>query len=543
MTFSLSVVDFRFWSKRLFYCQTLQNGYQRGKIMRFVSVRRTLALCAAAFGITTGFHAGSWNNEACVRLFAADTASNAATVEDAVKVLDLRNLTLPPGAVPSAARSVGSLDYEIEANPKQAFQTQQQQFLKLGWKELPGSMAEATYGSGMFQKLDFVVSVTTSEAGKPGAPPRSRVSLMNFGNVRLTTLPVVKGAKSLFVSEATAMYVCDPAPADTAKATRALLIDAGWEPYGSLDNPPDSVMMTFKRNAVQIQANIGVAPGQGGKTSVMYSALLLSADIPAPATAQELQFVDSQKTLRFTSMDGFGEVASYYQRELGKRGWKSTTEEFVAGTDRFKRPIGMLTFRNSAKDLISLDLESRNERTLAVVKHLTADELAAAAERAKEAERKQLAEKAAGSPKKLMPEAEGPDIDSLIGDAIKRTTPAGKAEKVAIPTPAKAKKVDQTSDNVLQIKLAAGTGKAGAEFIRNQLVEAGWKLGDDAKFDKTSGNFSFSKGTQRVTLTFVDTGFTDVTMMVIGIGTKIEPAGSGKAAGGAANPPKTPTAK
>jgi hypothetical protein len=496
--------------------------------------------------MTTDFHAGSGNHGACVRLFAADPASHAATVEEAVKVLDLRNFRLPAGAVPSAVRSVGSLDYEIEANPKQAFQTQQQQFLKLGWKELPGSMAEATYGSGMFQKSNFVVSVTTSEAGKPGAPPQSRVSLINFGNVRLTTLPVVKGAKSLFVSEATAMYVCEPAPADTAKATRALLIDAGWEPYGSLGNSPDSVMMTFKRNAVQIQANIGVAPAQGGKTSVMYSALQLSADIPAPATAQELQYVDSQKTLRFTSTDGFGDVAGYYQQELGKRGWKSTTEEFVAATDQFKRPIGMLTFRNSAKDLISLDLESRNERTLAVVKHMTADELAAAAERAREAERKQLAEKAAGGTKKPMPEVDGPDIDSLIGDAIKRTTPAGKGEKVAIPTPAKAKKVDQTSDNVLQIKLAAGTGKAGAEFIRDQLIEAGWKLADNAKVDKTSGNLSVSKGTQRVTLTFMDTGFTDVTMMVIGIGAKLEPAGSSptaKEAGGAANPPKAPTAK
>lgn len=513
--------------------------------MRFVGVRWTLALCMAAIGSSTFFHPNSGNTDVAVLLYAADTASNAATVQEAIKVLDLRTFVLPPGAVASDVRSVGSVSYEIEADPKHAFQTQQQQFLKLGWKELPGSMAEPTYGTGMFQKSNFVVSVTTNEAGNPGATPKSSVYLTNFGNVRLTALPVVKGAKSLFISEATAMYVCEPAPADTARATRTLLIDAGWEPYGSLDSAPDSVMMTFKRNAVQIQANIGVAPAQGGKTSVMYSALLLSADIPAPATAQELQYVDSQKTLRFMSMDGFGDVAGYYQQELGKRGWKSTTEEFVAATDRFKRPIGMLVFRNSAKDLMSLDLESRNDRTLAVVKHLTADELAAAEQRAKEAERKQLAEKVAASKQKPMPEAEGPDIDSLIRDAIKRS-PAGKGEKVAIPTPAKAKKVDQTSDNVLQIKLAAGTGKSGAEFIRNQLVAAGWKLDDDAEVDETSGNFSFNKGTQRVTLTFVDTGVTDVTMMVIGIGTKIEPARTGTGAkdeGGAAKPPKPPGGK
>lgn len=91
-------------------------------------------------------------------------------------------------------------------------------------------------------------------------------------------LPVVKGAKSLFANEATAMYVTDTKVAGAAEATRKLLLNTGWEPFGANSNPPENEMLTFKRNAVQVSAFIGVAPAQGGKTSIMLSTLQLSAD-------------------------------------------------------------------------------------------------------------------------------------------------------------------------------------------------------------------------------------------------------------------------
>ena len=88
-------------------------------------------------------------------------------------------------------------------------------------------MAEEAYGVGQFQKSNYVVSVSTSNSGKPGV---SRVSIFNLGNVRPTKLPVVKGAKSLFANETLAMYATDMKVADVVNSTRKLLLDAGWEP-------------------------------------------------------------------------------------------------------------------------------------------------------------------------------------------------------------------------------------------------------------------------------------------------------------------------
>jgi hypothetical protein len=408
-----------------------------------------------------------------------------------------------------------------------AFQAQQAQFLKLGWKELPGTMTEAAFGSGMFHKSNFTVSVTTSEAGRPDKAGVSQVYITNFGNVHPGKLPIVKNAKSLFASEATAMYVTELPPAEAVDATRKLLLEAGWEPYGQHGIGTENAMLTFKRNAIQVQASIGVAPAQGNKTSITYSALLLSADIPAPATAAELQYTDMQKTLRFTSADSYADVARYYRDTLTKRGWKATTEELVTSNDRFKRPTGMLIFRNSAKDYLSLDLTINPEKqTQAVVKHLTADEFARLEERARAEEQKRLAEKEKKPKEPTATTPQIPDADAVIKQALEDA--GGKKGKVALPILGELiKKVNQTSDNVLQIKLPAGKGKPAADFIRKQLVAGGWKLDDDQDLDESAGNFTFKKGTSHVTMTFVDTGVTDVTMMLIGIGTKIEATKAG----------------
>lgn len=445
------------------------------------------------------------------RLFAAD--SDPASVDQAIKVLDLRTAALPDGAASAEMQQVGSVNYEIKKDPKAAYQAQQQILIKLGCKELPGSTVEAAYGSGMFQKASFVLTVSTSESGQPGM---SRVSVTNFGNVRPASLPVIKSAKSSFANEATAMYFTDTKPADVIAETRKLFLDAGWEPYGANTNSPDLASITFKRNAIQAQVNVSVAPAQQGKTSIMYSALLLSADIPAPPTAGDVQYVDMLKTLRFTSSDNYDDVGKFYQQSLVRRGWTPTTEELIKSQDRFKRPIASQIYRNAAKDFLSLDLSTQNEKTHVVVKHLTADELALLEQKAREQEQKLAAEREAREKKA-----------PKTGDTDPAKVPAAKGNAVAIPIPLKVKKVDQTSDNVLQIKVAAGKGQAAAKLIRDQLVAAKWKLDDDGDLDEMAGNLTFQNGDQQITLAFVDTGVTDVTVMLIGIGVNVEPAKAG----------------
>ncbi|MBC7815945.1 MAG: hypothetical protein IAG10_03495, partial [Planctomycetaceae bacterium] len=495
--------------------------------------RTNVGTCLAACGLSvlTGFESEFLDRHS--RLFAAeDSAKVAATVEETIKVLDLRTFTLPEGAVVESSRTVGEVSYETKADPKKAFQIQQQQFVKLGWKELPGSMAEAEYGTGQFQKSNYVVSVSTTNSGKPGV---SRVSIFNMGNVRASKLPVVKGAKSLFANETSAMYSTDMKLADAIETTRKLLIDAGWEPYGEAGNTTENMQLMFKRNAIQISAFIGVAPAQGGKTSIQMSTLQLSADIPAPANAKQLNYTDMHKTLRFESSDKYDNIAKFYQQSLAKKGWKPTTENLITASDNFKRQTGMQVFRNAAKDIITLDLEPQLDHALVKVSHLTAEEYAEVERKAKEAAQKLVAEreKAAtkSAAKKPMPADGTPSFEDLANQAIANAlngkdakAAKGSKDKVGIPIPEKAKKVSQTGDNVLQIKVAAGKGQAAAEFIRDQLVAADWKVDDDADIDDTSGNVTFKKGSQQITLTFVDTKLADVNLMVIGIGAKLEPS-------------------
>ena len=520
---------------------TTHNSYPlplKGTNMSRTTWQRHLRIGVTTFGLSAiaSFAFGVFDSRGS--LFAAeDTAKAAVTVDEVIKVIDLRTLTLPEGAVAEGTRQVGTVNYSIKADPKKAFQVQQQQLVKLGWKELPGSMTEAAYGVGYFQKSTYVLLVSTTESGKPGL---ARVTITNFGNLRPGKLPVVKGAKSVYINEATAMYVTEAKVADAAEATRKLLIDSGWEPFGSTSTPPDSEMLTFKRNAVQVSAYVGIAPAQGNKTTIMLSTALLSVDLPAPPNAKDVNYVDAKKWLRFESSDKYADIAKFYQQTLGKRGWKPTTEELITADEGAGRQRGMQIFRNASNEMIMLELERQLDQALVTVTHLTAAEIAEADRKANESKERLLAEEKAAAAKiaakksKPMPADDTPSFEALANEAIanalggktskaaKGGKDAGGKDKVVIPIPEKSKKVSQTSDNVLQIKVAAGTGKAAAEFIRDQLVAADWKVDDDADVDETSGHLTFKKGKQQITLAFVDTGLADVNLMLIGIGAKLE---------------------
>lgn len=483
------------------------------------TLRRISLFCFTALGTGALVVApAAWSPAGRQILRAAeDTASPVATVEAAVKVLDLRTLPLPEGAAPGEIRQVGSLSYESPVDLAKAFQFHRTQLLEKGWKELPGSMVEATYASGMFQKAGYVVSVTTSDASRPDKPGASRVSVFNFGNVRLDRLPVPAGLKALFVNEATASYVTETPVTDAAAACRKRLLEAGWEPYGSTPASPDLAMQILKQNAVQLTLVVSKAPAQGNRTVISLSTLLLSCDIPAPSGAENLQYADITKTLRFESPDDYEAVAKFYQEKLGAKGWKPTAVSLSHQQDEFKRPIAVQVFRNEAGDMVSLDLRKQDGRTHATLTHMTRDEQRAADKRARDAAEKQAVQ--ARSPQKPLPQPSLPGI---------KPSPAAEEETTTIATPDTTRKIERTSDNVLQIKVAAGKGASTVKIIRQELLKAGWKE-EESDAGGMTGSLTLKNGTRMLTLTFVDTGFTDVTIMVIGIGTKLEAARSDKA--------------
>jgi hypothetical protein len=489
---------------------------------------------AVAFALASGFMESGSSLIGNSVLAQETVATKAATVEAAAKVIDLRTLTTPDGAELHGDQHVGAMSYGTSADPTAAYKFQKQQLTQLGWKELPGAMTEAAYASGMFSKDGYSLSISTSASGQPEKERATFVYIMNFGNVSLKSLPVVKGATSTFANEATAIYSVDLKVQDAADKTRKLLLDAGWQPYGYNDVSPDLKQFQVKKNAIQIGVMVNVAPAQDNKTAIMYSASLLAADIPAPDNAEQLSFTGQQKTLRFESPEEFAAVVGFYEKTLPAQGWKPSGPKKVLGEDDFGRPVGTRVFTNSAGDVIDVLLEQSDEKTSAVVKHLSKQEIEAAKKKLEEDQKKLLAENKAAKDEEMKESDDSePDVDalanSLIAEALgvkgkkssgKKNSAAKSSDAVQIKVP-EGTKVNRTSDNVLQVKVAPGKGLKTAEFIKGHLAADGWTVDGDG-LEKDSGNLDFENDSQSITLTYVDTGFTEVMMMLIGIGIPLD---------------------
>ncbi len=400
--------------------------------MEHITWRKSLQACGAvlSFSVMTGLGSDMVGQRAVV-VAAEDLVKDAATVEELAKIIDLKTLPIPDGSVVTGERHLGSLNYEISGDLKPALEFQRKQLVTLGWKELPGSMAESAYCSASFQKSNFTVTVM-SYAGSTPDKKSSQVFINSLGNVNLSKLPIVKGAKSTHSTVAAVGYTTELKPIEASDATRKLLLDSGWEPYGSQSVPPDSVVMTFKRNAIRLNVFAGPAPAQQGKVMISYSVNVMAADIPAPPNAEMVGLDDTTKTLRFESPDEYVDVAKFYQQRLAKMSWKSTTSDLVTSKDNFQRQTAFLIFRNAAKDAMTLNLERINDKTHGRMSLLTAAEVVAAEQREKAAAEKFVAEnKAREEAAQTKPAAKKPamkagaksdngfpDVDALIKDAV-----------------------------------------------------------------------------------------------------------------------------
>lgn len=314
---------------------------------------------------------------------AANSAKDAATLDEAVKVLDLRRFELPKGSVieDDPNRRVDKIEYLSKGSPPEAYRALQQQFKKLGWKEMPGADVQETHVYGQFQKAKFIVAIQVSEWKMPDG---SRMQLAFHGNVSALDLPVVKGAQVGSYAKALAVsYVTTTPPADVVIATRKLFLDAGWEPYGSSEISEEHTLLRFKRNAILI--NAGVAKSKTFReempyvTEISYNVHLLAADLPTPANAEDIDFAEVLKTLKYKTPDDFATLAKFYLEKLKEQGWTPKTENFEATTNLLEgTPAGSLTFYNSAKDRITLWMDQlENKSTKVYMKHYTAAEAAA----------------------------------------------------------------------------------------------------------------------------------------------------------------------
>lgn len=313
--------------------------------------------------------------------FAQGAKGDAATIEEAAKVLDLRTLELPAAAEPSDDKQLSSMTYNTAEDPKTAYKFHQTQLVKAGWKELPGTSLDAAYAAGTFQKSGFTLSITTTMIGEG----KTMVALNNHGNVELSSLPVVKGAESVFANAITAIYSTKESVDKVTVATKELLTRAGWTAYGEDDLGDEQKIFNLKKNAILLNVMISVAPAQNNQTSIMMNVSLMPVDLPAPADAKELRFTPMFKTLSLQTAMDYEAVGKFYQTELGKKAWKSTAPKVSVSDDDFGQSVGLMVFRNPAEDMITLNLKKIEDVTDVTVKHQTKVEWKEEEERAKEA--------------------------------------------------------------------------------------------------------------------------------------------------------------
>jgi hypothetical protein len=405
------------------------------------------------------------------RSFAAE--SKPATVAEAAKVLDLAKFPRMPGVEPEKFGRLAEMSYEAKGTVPAAYDFQKQALLKLKWQEAPGGYSSEQSANGTFTRDGYRLSVMVYAPGQPGLV---NVSLIQHGNVNLAKLPVPPKAKPFYSGPANAMLLTEAPQKETADALRKQLLDQGWQPYGTFGDT-----MSFRQNAVRLNATVSVAPAQMNKTMIDYQTLLMSVELPAPYDAENLQYTDSTKTVSFDTRQSQDELMAWYQKALASGGWKATTDKPIKIDFRHT-----LIYRNPAKELLELQMHDYEGKTRALLKHMSAAEVEDEERRAKEAIAKRNNAKPA---------------------------PAGK---VAITLPAIATDIKREKSEVV-FQLPNGKVKGIVDAWRKQFVKDGWKE-EAAALEPMAGTLSVKKGEQSLTIVYVDTGFlpAEVTVSVFG---------------------------
>jgi hypothetical protein len=414
-----------------------------------------------------------------------------ATVAAAAKAIDLSTLPLVAGTEAVPHRGVATLSYAAPGTVKKVFGFHRKQLLDGKWKELPGSYISDESSSATFARDGFTLSFSVSSAGNDG---KAGVMIMNHGNVKLDKLPVPKGAKLTYGGPVVAHFTADTSVDESTEACRKLLLAAGWQPYGTAVG-----MQFYKQNAVRLTAFISAAPALGGKTAIQYSTEMMSADLPAPAEVEKLDYSDSPAQLYFETAISPKDLADFYRKALEKFGWKATTESLIDTDNKHE-----LIFRNPGKEMLTLEVTEFTGKNRAVLRHLSAPDVVELD--------KQFAELKAR--KKLEQEQ--------AAQAAKKAEKDNAPPKLSVAIPAGATEIEQTKDH-LKFKLPAGKAKAAVEAYRKQFGKDGWKE-TTAVLENMAGSVLFNKEKQHLTLTYSDTGFLPTEVILDGMGVEFEKA-------------------
>jgi len=414
---------------------------------------------------------------------AQEPVRTPATVAEAKAAFDLETFPLYEGAENPGPRRLGDLTYHARGKVADIYAFQREKLLGLGFKELPDSSVAEEYASGTFARDGYRVSVSVSNTGAADGEERINVYLFNHGNVDPSRLPVPEDCKPFYSGPANALFLTEKPVDETVAAIGKLLKDQGWVPYGSAGDTH-----YYRQNAIRLNATIGSAPAQGGKTMISFSSEQMSAELPGPPEMTDAQYSDATKTLMFDINQSEQELAQYYRETSTPLGWTATTDNPIE-IDWKK----VLIFRNEAKDLMELETSVVDGKTRAELKYQTAAEVAEIDRQVKaEQERRR---------KEMEEEASRPKPTVAIA------IPRG-AENIEVAT------------NEISFQVGAKKAKEAFDAIRKQLTDDGWEE-EQLTQDANLGHASFKKGDSSLTVTFVETGILPSELTITGFGVEV----------------------
>lgn len=349
-------------------------------------------------------------------------------------------------------------------------------------------------------------------------------------------LPRVSGTKEIYASPQSTIFTAPTPVADTAANTLKALNAEGWQQYDriSASTPENASMViaSLKKGAQGLSVFINVAPAQNNATSVTYSLVPLTNDLPFPSTASDIKFDPETPHLKCMTTDGVEAVSEFFRTELISRGWSPWSKEdgtTAAYADR-KTPNGLYAYyvRDDKKPLI-LTLQKSDDGKTAVNLEAIPRDLIVATKKIEEPK-----PEAATAPE-AKPADKAPDaFDDLTNDIMNQVRKAtSDALAGRSPAPPKSEQSDQPpqapltalADNSVPIPLpsnaenvAYDAGAANLDFnsvssvaaivafYRASMPPLGWTERKTVINQPNMVALEFHKGEQEVSLTVMKMG-------------------------------------
>jgi hypothetical protein len=392
------------------------------------------------------------------------------TAAEAAKRLDLRTLPVPADTGDSRQRTIASLFYEAPGSIETIYPPLKTELQKRGWKELPEAMVTPAYASATYQNKDSRLSLTLSPAGD-----KVTVMMNQHGNIALDKLPMPKGVQTLYAGPVSLLLTATDSPEKTHEAVSKLLLAKGWQPYGSAGDT-----RFYRQNAVRLGVTASAAPAQGGKTMIQLESTLMSVELPAPKSAEGLSYADVTTTISFDSAEPLEAIDAFYRKTLAPAGWEATTENPIKVSI-----YDTVIFRNPAKDLIELRMQTVEGKSRAMVIHQSAAQVA--------------------------------EIEAAAEKAVKKKTAPTEKGKLAVTLPAGAMSVEASAATI-EFAVKSGAAKSTVSEMIAAWKKDGWTA--EATVNEAQvGQWTIKKGNQELSVNYVDPGFIpgEITIQATGV--------------------------